>query len=130
WCKTNNFKSMLLQDVKSLSPLSMVLNTAAVVNMQQTSLDGHLQEIPPNKVVIPYTDSLFHEAAIDWLISTSQPIQAVDHLSFKNMINIAARATNGVVLPNCNAMCRNIMDLFKTQMTKLKDRLNLSFCFV
>ncbi|KAG1836265.1 hypothetical protein DFJ58DRAFT_669806 [Suillus subalutaceus] len=56
--------------------------------------------------------------------------QAVDHPSFKNMINIAARAINGVVLPNCNATRHDIMDLFKTQMTKLKDRLNVSLCFV
>ncbi|KAG1823906.1 uncharacterized protein BJ212DRAFT_1261854, partial [Suillus subaureus] len=124
WCKTNNFKSMLPQDVKECKM------AAAVVNMQQTSLNGHLQEIPPNKVVIPYTDSLFCEAAIEWLISTSQPIQAVDHPSFKNMINIAAHATNGMVLPNRNTTHHNIMDLFKTQMMKLKDRLNVSFCFV
>lgn len=59
-----------------------------------------------------------------------QPIQAVDHPSFKNMINIASRATNGVVLPNRNATRRDIMDLFKTQLTKLKGRLNVSFRFV
>ncbi|KAG1864065.1 hypothetical protein C8R48DRAFT_573262, partial [Suillus tomentosus] len=70
--------------------------------------------------VVPYTDMLFRKAAIEWLISTSQPIQAVDHPSFKNMINIAACATNSVVLLNCNAMRRDIMDLFKTPMTKLK----------
>ncbi|KAG1787959.1 uncharacterized protein HD556DRAFT_1245953, partial [Suillus plorans] len=124
WCKTNNFESMLPQDVKERK------TAAAVLNAQQTSLDRHLQEIPPNNVVIPYTDTHFREAAIEWLVSTSQPIQAVDHPSFKNMINIASRATNGVVLPNRNATRRDIMDLFKTQLTKLKGRLNVSFRFV
>lgn len=57
-----------------------------------------------------------------------QPIQAVDHLIFKNMINIVAHATDGVILPNCNATRHNIMNLFKTQMTNLKDQLNVSFC--
>ncbi|KAG0702484.1 hypothetical protein DFH29DRAFT_804888, partial [Suillus ampliporus] len=66
WCKTNNFESMLPQDVKERKM------AAAVVNTQQRSLNGHLQEIPPNKVVIPYTNMLFCEAAIEWLISTSQ----------------------------------------------------------
>ncbi|KAG2067667.1 hypothetical protein BDR04DRAFT_1026739, partial [Suillus decipiens] len=124
WCKTNDFELMLPQDVKEC------IMTATVVNVQQTSLDGHLQEIPPNKVVIPYTDTLFHKAAIEWLISTSQQIQAVDHPSFKNMINIAAHAMNSMVLPNHNATHCKIMDLFKTQMMKLKDQLNLSFCFI
>ncbi|KAG2343225.1 hypothetical protein BDR05DRAFT_884694, partial [Suillus weaverae] len=124
WCQTNNFESMLPQDVKECK------KAATVMNVQQTSLNRHLQEIPPNKVVIPYTNTLFCEAVIEWLISTSQPIQAVDHPSFKNMINIAAHAMNGMVLPNYNAMRHNIMDLFKAQMTKLKDQLNVSFCFV
>ncbi|KAG2066399.1 hypothetical protein BDR04DRAFT_1030107, partial [Suillus decipiens] len=124
WCKTNDFELMLPQDVKECKM------AATVVNTQQTSLNRHLQEIPFNKVVIPYTDTLFCEATIEWLISTSQPIQAVDHSSFKNMINIAAHAMNGMVLPNGNAMHHDIMDLFKTQMMKLKDQLNISFCFI
>lgn len=57
---------MLPQDVKERK------TAAAVLNAQQTSLDRHLQEIPPNNVVIPYTDTHFREAAIEWLVSTSQ----------------------------------------------------------
>ena len=37
--------------------------------LQQTVLDGHLEERP---VVIPYSDTLFQEAAIQWLIETDQ----------------------------------------------------------
>ncbi|KAG2113946.1 uncharacterized protein F5147DRAFT_744119 [Suillus discolor] len=123
WCKANEFASMLPQDIKERK------TAAAIANAQQTSLDGHLKEIPPHKAVVPYTDALFRDAAIEWLISTSQPIQAVDHPSFKNMIDVAARATNGVILPNRNATRREIMDLFKKQMSKLKERLNVSFAF-
>jgi hypothetical protein len=55
------------------------------------------------------------------------PIQAIDHPAFQKMIAVAARATSGVILPNCNATCGEIMNLFKKQMTKLKERLNVSF---
>ncbi|KAG2136105.1 uncharacterized protein EDB93DRAFT_1064088, partial [Suillus bovinus] len=68
WCKTNNFELMLPQDVKECK------TAAAVLNTQQTSLDGHLQEIPPNNIVIPYTDTHFCEAAIEWLVSKSQKL--------------------------------------------------------
>ncbi len=39
----------------------------------QSTLDGHLREKPavPERVV-KYTDALFREAAIEWLVSTDQ----------------------------------------------------------
>ncbi|KAG1822260.1 hypothetical protein EV424DRAFT_1274081, partial [Suillus variegatus] len=46
--------------------------------------------------IVPYVDSLFKQAAIEWLIATDQPIQAFEHPKFKEMIDVAAQATNGV----------------------------------
>ncbi|KAG2085776.1 uncharacterized protein F5147DRAFT_588786 [Suillus discolor] len=121
WCKTNNFELMLPQDIKERKTV------VAIANVQQTSLDGHLQEKPSTDIVVPYTNTIFREAAIGWLISTSQPIQAIDHLAFQKMIAVAAHAMSGVVLPNRNATRGEIMNLFKKQMTKLKECLNVSF---
>ncbi|KAF8838872.1 hypothetical protein BDN67DRAFT_906583, partial [Paxillus ammoniavirescens] len=84
WCKDNNFESKLPNDVKARK-------TATVTeNMRQGTLDEHVREIKPGEHVLPYTDKLFHEAAVEWLITTNQPIQAVDHPSFRKMIDIAS----------------------------------------
>jgi hypothetical protein len=39
---------------------------------QQSTLDPHLEERPVKEHVIPYSDNLFREAAIEWLVSTDQ----------------------------------------------------------
>ncbi|KAG1720187.1 uncharacterized protein EDB91DRAFT_1257104 [Suillus paluster] len=118
WCKANKFESMLPPDVKERK------NAAAVVNAQQGSLDPHLHKVQPCEHVLPYSDKLFREAAIEWLASTNQPIQAVDHPSFKKMIDTASRATTGVLIPNRKAMQSKIVSIFKQQMTRLKEWLN------
>jgi hypothetical protein len=42
---------------------------------EQSSLDPHLQERPGHKETFDlYSDSLFREAAIEWLIATDQVI--------------------------------------------------------
>lgn len=46
------------------------------------------------------------------------------------MIDVASRAVHGVHVPNRKATRAEIMDLFKKQMTKLKERLNVSLYFV
>ena len=38
----------------------------------QRRLDPHLKEMPKKEIVIPYTDELFCEVAIEWLVSTDQ----------------------------------------------------------
>ena len=43
------------------------------------------------------------------------------------MIGIASRATTGVSVPNRKATRHEIMELFKLQMTKLKERLNVCY---
>jgi len=39
---------------------------------KQTLLDGHLKGIPKSDPVKPYSDSVFWEAAIEWIIATDQ----------------------------------------------------------
>ena len=39
---------------------------------KQSCLDLHLREKPQKERVIPYNDDLFHDAAIEWLVSTNQ----------------------------------------------------------
>jgi hypothetical protein len=38
---------------------------------KQSSLDPHLKE-RPKETFVPYSDSLFRDAAIEWLITTDQ----------------------------------------------------------
>ena len=44
------------------------------------------------------------------------------------MVNVAARATNGVTIPNRKATRDEIMDMFKAQMTHLKTRFSVCIC--
>jgi len=46
------------------------------------------------------------------------------------MIDISMHVTNGIVIPNCKAMHNEIIDTFKSQLTKLKDHLNVQISFV
>jgi hypothetical protein len=52
----------------------------------------------------------------------SQPIQALEHASFHKMIGIVARTSKGVTIPNCRAARDEVINMFKTQMTHLKNR--------
>jgi hypothetical protein len=92
--------------------------------------------------VVPYSDKLFHRTAIQWLTATDQvmcilclplirlspqpnysflqPIQALEHPKFKEMIDVASRATNGVDIPGRKATRGEIIRLFKDHLTNLK----------
>ena len=54
-----------------------------------------------------------------------EPIQALEHPKFKEMIDMAARATNGVKIPGRKATHAEIMRIFKNHLTKLKKTLNV-----
>ncbi|KAI0037709.1 hypothetical protein FA95DRAFT_1506641, partial [Auriscalpium vulgare] len=120
WAAKISWVSKLPGDVKSRKEKEKKAN--------QSRIDSHLQEKPAKERVIPYSDRLFREAAIQWLIETNQPIQALEHPSFKNMIDIASRATNGVVIPGRKATRAEIINMFKAQMTALRNRLNVRTC--
>jgi hypothetical protein len=77
----------------------------AAADAATQTLDRDLRERKPSQRVVPYTDKAFREAAIKWLISTDQvthpfsevvilsninylqPIWALEHPKFKEMIN-------------------------------------------
>ncbi|KIJ89926.1 hypothetical protein K443DRAFT_60052, partial [Laccaria amethystina LaAM-08-1] len=88
WCKSNNFLSMLPEDSKTR-------RDAAAEKLKQLQVDDHFTVIPEEEKPMPYSDEVFKEAAIQWLIETDQPIQAFEHPMFKHMISVAACATRG-----------------------------------
>jgi hypothetical protein len=45
---------------------------AVAENVKQGTLDDHVRELAPTERVVPYSDKLFREAAVEWLISTNQ----------------------------------------------------------
>ncbi|KAG2127398.1 hypothetical protein BD769DRAFT_1357277 [Suillus cothurnatus] len=101
WAKEHSFELMLPGDVKAHK-------------------DNAAQQM------VSYMDKLFKQAAIEWLMSTDQPIQALEHPKFKEMINIAAHATNGVKIPGRKATHAEIMRTFKTHLMGLRSKLNVS----
>jgi hypothetical protein len=138
WAKISNFDSKLLKAVKMKKEKA----DNAAAKIKQRLLDGHLKEIPLKEQVVGYTDSIFQEAAIEWLIATDQVhrllfcvevlfvclyllmdielIQAFEHPSFKKMIDIAACATNGVVIPTRKATCDEIINISKHSLQSSK----------
>lgn len=64
WAEKDTFPSMLLKDAEKC-------HQDAKAN-SQSCLDPHLVEKPHKERVIPYTDKIFHEAAVEWLVSTDQ----------------------------------------------------------
>ncbi|KAF8445073.1 hypothetical protein L210DRAFT_3365717, partial [Boletus edulis BED1] len=115
WAKSNSFVSMLPKDRKSQKDESQA--------SRQTELNLHLKPVAPKERILPYTDDRFRDAAIQWLIATDQPISALEHPAFKNMVNLNACATNGVRIPTRKVTREAIVDMFKEQMKDLRSRL-------
>ncbi|KAK0219520.1 hypothetical protein EDD85DRAFT_771112 [Armillaria nabsnona] len=118
WAGDNGFASMLPDDRKELK-------AAKTESERQTRLDPHLKEREKKEVVLPYTDELFREVSIEWLVATDQPIDAFEHPAFKKMIHIASRASDGVRIPNRKQTRRAIMETFKRQLFFLRKRLQV-----
>ncbi|KAJ7864517.1 hypothetical protein B0H13DRAFT_1637687, partial [Mycena leptocephala] len=66
----------------------------------------------------PFTDGIFTEAAIEWLIDTDQPIDALTHPKLKVMIDIAARATESLRASLCPIELRQDSKLSRPSRTK------------
>ncbi|PCH40505.1 hypothetical protein WOLCODRAFT_16572 [Wolfiporia cocos MD-104 SS10] len=90
WAAKNNFKSMLPNDIEKQKEVKQ--------SDKQTQLDPHLHK--RSECIPPYSHLAFRQVAIEWLVSTDWPLQALEHPAFRNMIQIAARATTGVSIPN------------------------------
>jgi hypothetical protein len=72
WCKKESFESMLADDASK--------RKKAVTLSRQNTLDGHLHEAPLIERVIPYSDALFRDAAIEWLVTTDQVLSSLYHI--------------------------------------------------
>lgn len=59
-------------------------------------------------------------------MSEKKPIQALEHPTFKNMVQIASRATREVKIINRHQTRAQIISLFREQINGLKARLNVS----
>ncbi|KAF8180608.1 hypothetical protein BJ912DRAFT_855081, partial [Pholiota molesta] len=118
WCEKNNFESKLPKVVKERASKAKEAEA-----LKQARLDPHLQERVPEVKKVVYSDALFRDAAIEWLIATDQPIQAVNHPKFKEMIDIAAAATKGVNIPSAKVARKHIIETYHTRMRDLRARL-------
>ena len=81
WCEKNDFKSKLPKAVKKVEV------EAAEATLKQGQLDGHLQEVPHKEWIVPYTDALFCEAAIQWLAATDQVIISYAYIMFNSSMD-------------------------------------------
>ncbi|KIL55519.1 hypothetical protein M378DRAFT_55799, partial [Amanita muscaria Koide BX008] len=88
WCKSTGFLSMIPEDAKA--------RREEKDSKEQTQVDDHFQRVNPGDKPTPYSDELFKEGAIRWLIETDQPLAALEYPSFQNLVNIASRATRSV----------------------------------
>ncbi|KAN0115818.1 hypothetical protein V8E52_006527, partial [Russula decolorans] len=73
--------------------------------------------------VVPYSNQAFRQAIIKWLVATNQPLHALEHPKFKDMIDLATRATNSVKIPGQKATQMEIKLMFKEHLTSLKAKL-------
>ncbi|KAG6883266.1 hypothetical protein C0992_009256, partial [Termitomyces sp. T32_za158] len=115
WAQENRFESKLPGDIKK--------RKADAEHVVRT-LDQDLKEKKLNERVIKYTDKAFHQAAIEWLVATDQPIQALEHSKFRHMIDVASRATDGVKIPGRKSTRASIKQSFRDHLKNLKAQLN------
>ncbi|KAI0828580.1 hypothetical protein BC628DRAFT_1305830, partial [Trametes gibbosa] len=64
WAKANHFESMLPKDTLTRCEKHKL--------QEQTRLNAHLVEKPQPERIIKYTDAIYREAAIEWLLATDQ----------------------------------------------------------
>ncbi|KAJ7593826.1 hypothetical protein C8J56DRAFT_776467, partial [Mycena floridula] len=120
WCKRNNFLSMLSEDSKARKTAADPNATPPPPPQEQSHVDTHFPVLTEKPVT--YSDTLMEEAALEWLIETDQPICALEHPAFCRMMDIAAKATRGIALPNWKLTRERIISLFKKQMARLRDK--------
>ncbi|KAJ3828573.1 hypothetical protein F5880DRAFT_1472177 [Lentinula raphanica] len=123
WCEKNQFISMLPKDVQARK---VAIRDAAEKHKQST-MDPHVEKKPSIKQTVPYSSALFREVAVEWLVCTDQPIDALEHPSFRQMIEIASRASSvtGVDIPNRKATRAHIIARFKKSLSDLSEQLNV-----
>ncbi|KAJ7731335.1 hypothetical protein DFH07DRAFT_992045 [Mycena maculata] len=106
WATKNDFESRLEANVKARKAEAAEAN-----KLEQQTLNPHLREKPEH---IYNTLGGFHS-----FLST-QPLGALEHPKFIEMINIVAQATNGVKIPSRKSTRDKIMALFNQQLSSLR----------
>ncbi|KAN0105148.1 hypothetical protein V8E52_011310 [Russula decolorans] len=115
WAKTVNFTSKLPGDIKKRKEAA---------ELATRMLNQDLVEKKSLAHVAPYSNKLFCQASVEWLVATDQPIQALQHPKFQEMINVASRATKYMTIPGQKATRAKIMRMFKDHLCGLKAQLN------
>ena len=117
------------------------------VPVENPSRDGPHLNWKPGDQTAPYShhDRLFREAAVEWLISTdqvcqgnvltdrmpvtlhppTQPIQVLQHPSFRHMIHVAAGPENGVEIADHHQTHQTIINMFVERLTALRENLTV-----
>ncbi|KAH9029620.1 hypothetical protein EDB84DRAFT_1271654, partial [Lactarius hengduanensis] len=126
WCEENKFDSMLPDDTKQRRQAAIDKN----VKTLQSALTDHFKPENAAEKPIVYSEKVFACAAIEWLVDADLLLQVFNRLSFKRMIDLAARANHGVKLPSPGQTQGRIIKMFKQQMFLLKERLNVSSIFL
>jgi len=117
WAKEAKFESKLPSDAKK--------RKVAAEHLTWT-LDQDLREKSLLERIVPYSDKIFCRSASEWLIATDQPIQALEHPKFREMIEIASCATSGVKMPGRKGTRTEIKRMFLDHITNLKAQLDVS----
>ncbi len=89
WCNKNDFGSKLPKAVKARKDAR-----AAEDCSKQSSLDPHLQE-RHRDTFVPYSDTVFREAAIEWLIETDQVTVSLISCASPQMFQLQNAADTG-----------------------------------
>ncbi|KAI0277661.1 hypothetical protein BC826DRAFT_927679 [Russula brevipes] len=88
------------------------------------TLDSDLVEKKLSERVVHYSHKLFRQVAVEWLVATDQPIQALQHPKFRELITSLLVPQRGQH-SRAEGHAAEIMRLFKEHLTKLKAQLNV-----
>ncbi|KAJ3725607.1 hypothetical protein DFJ43DRAFT_1002611, partial [Lentinula guzmanii] len=116
WCSENGFQSMLPKDAKQQKLL-------------QSTLNGNMVKVKPKVPVIPYSHANFLQAMLEWMIATDQPLWALQHPAYQNMIHVASWAMTTIQIPNRKVTRQEIMNMFWKFIEDTKGRFNVMLHF-
>ncbi|KAF8189275.1 hypothetical protein K438DRAFT_1441640, partial [Mycena galopus ATCC 62051] len=109
----NTFKSKLKEDISARKQGAADAEEAKAKLHQQT-LDPHLRD--KLEKVVSYSNSAFRDATLEWFIAANQPINPLNHPRFRELINPASRAPDGIKIPGRKASWDEILNLFQNPL--------------
>ncbi|KAJ3800208.1 hypothetical protein GGU11DRAFT_677809 [Lentinula aff. detonsa] len=95
----------------------------------QSTLDGNMVKVKPKVPVIPYSHANFLQAMLEWMIATDQPLWALQHPAYQNMIHVASRAMTTIQIPNRKVTWQEIMNMFWKFIEDTKGHFNVMLHF-